>query len=169
MPYDFHDTLRGTVAANLGGFPHEFIDGAAGAVHVERGLRVGGLVLLPQFGLILKLPGGFGELLLGFLDGSEIVVIFFVVPRIARDVLCVGEKVAGFLKILQRGVVLAVEIFAALLGVIGGLFGDGAAHIGGGTRRAHRRSETDSGVRQRRTRPSHRGFQHDAARLGRIT
>jgi 8-oxo-dGTP pyrophosphatase MutT (NUDIX family) len=28
MPYDFHDTLRDTVAANLSGFPLEFIDGA---------------------------------------------------------------------------------------------------------------------------------------------
>ena len=27
MPYDFHDMLRGTVAANLNTFPHEFIDG----------------------------------------------------------------------------------------------------------------------------------------------
>ena len=27
MAYDFHDRLRGTVSANLGNFPHEFIDG----------------------------------------------------------------------------------------------------------------------------------------------
>jgi 8-oxo-dGTP pyrophosphatase MutT (NUDIX family) len=27
MAYDFHDQLRASIAANLGGFPHEFIDG----------------------------------------------------------------------------------------------------------------------------------------------
>ena len=72
----------------LSGLPGEFIGGAAGTVHVERGLSVGGLVLLTQFGLVLKLFGGFGELLLGFFGGGEAVaVVALVLAWITRGVL----------------------------------------------------------------------------------
>ena len=99
----------------------------AGAVLVQRSLRVGQRVLLAKLGLILKLLAGLGELFLRLLLGQQALAIWLLTLRhfrILRSFCGLMQCCLGFVNSDERGIVLGLQALTSISSTTSGLTRD---------------------------------------------